>query len=175
MNKDKNFYPKMQGKQLSIFARSEYTNISKNVKEAEFIDAFKHLASIVIEAIYSAHENVLEEWQRYSPRSSKTKASILNDRIQAYVLRSISREYPDIVGVEEYDNVYVEIGGFRCVLKKLDSKNLPKFAITPRALERFSQYKREDNNSDIPYVIIGYQCSEDFQQITEVSSWTKIT
>lgn len=89
----KNFYPKMQGKQLRLFLEDTVT--SKNVRETEFIDAFKHLAPTVIKTIYSAHENVLEQWRTYPPHSNGTKARDLNDRMQKFILQSIP-EYAKI-------------------------------------------------------------------------------
>lgn len=171
MNKDKNFYPKMQEKgtqlKLGLFANSVDTVISQNVKEAEFIDAFKHLVPVVIKTIHSAHENVLVQWRTFPPYSNKTKADNLNDRIQMFAKKNIPYEY---IQIDDYNIVTVKVGSFLCIFKNLSKKNLPKFSLTKRALEKFSQYKRKDNNFDVPYVVIGYKCTWDYQQITEINA-----
>lgn len=164
--KDNNFSLNKQGKQLRLFANSEYTIISKNVKEAEFIDAFKHLAPIVIETIYSAHEDVLKQWRNHPPRSNGTKATDLNDRVQTFISESV----PEHV-IDSYKTVCIRAGSFLCVFKLLDNKNLPKISNNSfRAFEKFSQYKGKNNDTDVPYITIGYQCSKDYQQIIEINA-----
>lgn len=153
--------------QLSLFANSINTVISKNVKETEFIDSFKHLVPVIIKTINSAHENVLLQWRSFPSYSNKTKADNLNDRIQMFAKNTIPYQY---IKIDNYKTVTIKVGNFLCIFKNLHKNNLPKFSITDRALEKFSQYKRKDNNFDIPYVIIGYKCTWDYQEIIEINA-----
>lgn len=156
---------KKQGKQLSFFTNESFFKTTQNIEKEHFKNNFKYYFDEIYIAFHAAHQNILKQWQSYAPNSNSTKAKDLNDRIQKF----IREKYPEKTSIDSYGIVTLKISSdFRCVFKKIDDKGRPKFLQTARAIERFSQYRREDNMLDVPYIVIGYQLNSDYQEILKV-------
>jgi hypothetical protein len=157
------------GYQLKLFNQDEFIVSTNTVQRGEFLDSFTSFALSVSNVIRYAHEDMLAQWIDYPPLTNQTKSKDLNDRIQRFSKEML----PNISLLGDFETIELNIEDkFRCIYKKLGENGLPSFNNKPtdRAIERFSQYKRKDNNFDIPYITIGYALEPDYQTIREIAA-----